>query len=157
MNDQNKKKCNILKTVGIAAGAFFAADIAGILLLYKRSIKKVREQDELQKHNMMEIVTLGIHRSKIKEDTDNAYLSCLLGRNKISFDTAPVKDVLIDVCGVFSTITVVVPETAKVVCDVELTDGKLCEELPADENQEGTPTVTITGRMICSTINVERE
>lgn len=156
MDNKNSRKKSILKKVLVAVGAFMAADIAGILLLYRRSIKKLRAKDEGQ-HNQMEIFTLGIHRTSVGKDTDNAFFSSLIGRNKIVFESAPEKNVLIDVCGVLSSITIVVPESAKVVCDVELTDGKLCEELPADENQEGTPTVTITGRMICSTINVERE
>ena len=156
MDNKKSSKKGIIKAVLIAAGAFMAAITTGIMLLYKRSMKKLRANGESQ-HNQMEIFTLGIHKTTVGEDTDSAYFSSLIGRNKIVFAAAPKKNVLIDVCGVFSSVTVIVPEAAKVVCDVELTDGKLCEELPADENQEGVPTVTITGRMICSTINVERE
>lgn len=154
-----KEKSNIGTVIKVAAGAavaFFAAVSAGVVFLYRRSMKRMKDQEEKQ-NNKMEIIALGSHKTTVGQDVDNAYLSCLLGKNVISFEEVPSKNVLLDVCGIFSSLTIIVPESVKVVCDVELAHGKLCEELPADEETEGTPTVKIIGRMVCSTINVERE
>lgn len=147
----SKKAKIIATTLGVTGGVLVGV-AAGVGIMFKRSMKRIKGHEA--EHNAMEIVSLGRHDTTLAPDTDNAYLSCLLGRSKIFAPDVLEKDLYIDLCNVLGKTIVVVPTAANVKCDLELVRGTLSEEIV--DVADGAPTVHIVGKSVLGKVEIQR-
>ena len=120
------KKHGLLKTlfkVICAIVAVAGTVLAGMTVLLRKSMKKLKNHES--ENNLVQSVGLGSEEVSVGSDTDNAYLSCLAGKLKVTWAEAPTQDVNVDLNCYFGSVNIVVPSNMKLCCVVDIPTNKL--------------------------------
>lgn len=152
---EEKKQGSILKVILAAIGAvavFIGAVTATMFALLRRNIRKIGTGDN--QNNKISSFGLGKSETLIEPDVDNAFYSCIVGTLTVSWAETPKKDVVLDLTGILSTITVVIPDNVKVSLEMDAKNAN--ENIEEIELPEDAPTLTITGKAILSKVNFYR-
>ena len=168
------KKHSMLKTVFkviCAIAAVVGTVFAGMAVLLRKSMKKLKNHEE--ENNLVQSVGIGSEEVSVGSDTDNAFLSCLAGKLKVTWAEAPTHDVNVDVNCYFGSVNIVVPSNMKLCCVVDIPNNKLkmngrdaADASDADlaevfgedteETKGGAPVLYLTGKVRFGTLSVTR-
>lgn len=134
-----------LTMLGILGGLVVAA-VAGTAVLYRKNMKKMQQhQDE---NNMMYCVSMSKKNVEIKEDTNNAYFTCLAGKLNLNLSKLPGnKDVFIEVFNLFGSVNINVPYGVLVSYEGEDL-GYPAQNVALESENEDAPVIHVKGRNI---------
>ena len=152
---EEKKQGSVIKVILAAVGAvavFIGAVTATMFALLRRNIRKIGAGEN--QNNRISSYGLGKSKAMIEPEVDNAFYSCVAGALTISWAEAPKKDVVLDLTGICSAITVVIPDGVKVSLEMDVKNAN--ENIEEIELPEDAPTLTITGKAVFSKVNFYR-
>lgn len=105
-----KKGSFIGKVLGVAAG-YAAVNMAGVGIWYAQKKKQVMEHEN--ESNLMQAIALGSNKVLLKNNIQNAYISCLSGSVTIDFEGQPEhEDIFVDLFSALGKVTINLPEEA---------------------------------------------
>ncbi len=142
----------ILAFVGVIV-AFIGTIAAGMALLMRRSVKKLKGKETA--NNKVECIGLGTGSTACDAQTDNAILSCLIGCMNVFWTENPTKDVNLDLCGIMSMISVTVPVNVTVRCEIDAIASMVSSNVE-DIDDADAPVLNITGKARGSMISIKR-
>jgi len=167
----------LLKIAGALAAA--AATVTAVMVaLLRRSAKRMAEHND--EKNVGYSVGMGRDTCSLESDIDNAFLNSVAGSLTVEWKEEPQHDVMLDLSGICSRITVCVPGNARVCCmvdapehririeeGIDLADGDvIADDATADDaaesagadagTEDAAPIITITGKLRLSGLRVRR-
>lgn len=156
MEEEKKGKSGLKKAILTIVGvlvAFVGAIAAGMALLMRRSVKKLKGRET--GNNKVECIGLGSGSTACDAQTDNAILSCLVGCMNVFWTEDPVKEVNLDLCGIMSMISVTVPANVAVHCEIDAL-ASMVSNTVEDIDDADAPVLNITGKARFSMISIHR-
>ena len=113
--ETERKSSSILVKIMMGAGAFVLANVAAGICICRRNMKKANQNEN--QNNQVYSVFFTKGKVDVKNDTDNAYITCLTGELDIIVPK-PVKEKMnIEVTSFLACVRIHVPADVKVTCD----------------------------------------